>query len=173
VKLLDLKIAAALKRRSPGGIDADFFSNKAPGKIGLILDSEDLELKESFQRLKEEMGVSDRDFHVITCKNKRLKNDIFHGPVFTHRDLSWNGKIKNGEVELFLEHDYHLLINYTEEENKLALLLVSLCRAALKAGRGTAAEDLLDLSISCPAGEPEVFIEELKKYLKIIKKQAG
>jgi hypothetical protein len=174
VNFLDLKIAAARKRRNSGAFHTELFSERTPGKFGLILDSEDVEIKESFERLKEEMGVGDRDFHLITCKEKRLKNDIFQGPVFTGQDLSWNGKITNGEVDLFLEQQYHLLICFTEEENKLASLLVSLSKAALKAGNHSATEgNIFDLSISAGRNEPKLFIEELKKYLKIIKKQAG
>ncbi|GAB2776233.1 DUF6913 domain-containing protein [Salinimicrobium soli] len=177
MKLLDLKIAAAQRKRIPGVVNPDLSTGKGTRKLGIILDSEDSELRDCFLNLKAEMGIGDLDFHIVTCKDKTAKNDIFHGPVFTKKDISWSGKIKNGEVDLFLENQYHLVICFAEDDNKLALLLVSLCAAALKVGRASMEEgvedSVFDLSISASSAEPQIFIEELKKYLKIIKKQVG
>lgn len=170
----DLKIGAAYRKGEgksdsiPSTIDVNMITN-----IGVILDHEADASKDSFLKWQEELGIPDRDFTILTCKDKRLKTDVFEGLVFTMQDLGWNGKIKNGEVEEFLKRPFDVLVSFTEHDNKLAALLVSLSHARLKVGRNTEKySDMFDLMISTDADEAAIFLKELKKYLHILNQTA-
>lgn len=145
--------------------------NKYP-RFGVILDSEREDLKERFLKLKEELRLRDSDFQIVVCKDEKTEDNIFQGLVFTRKDLKWNGKIRNGEIIDFTQKSMDVLISFAEHDNKLATLLVSVSNAELRVGRkeepGFAG--LFDMVISTEFDEIDVFLIELKKYLKILNK---
>lgn len=170
--LSNLKISVAKKRMATFTRKALSEENKKPLKFGVILDSEDDGLKEHFLSLKETYGLRDADFQIVTCKDERIQGDIFQGLVFTRKDLKWNGKIRNGEITNFAQQRMDVLISFTESDNKLAALLVSVANAELKVGRKEEASSagLFDMLINTEFEEVEIFLLELKKYLKILNK---
>lgn len=155
---------ASVIKNSLGGEDKKF------PRFGVILDSEDELLKESFLKLKEDFQLRDTDLMILTCKEEVRKDDIFQGMVFSRKDLNWKGAIKNGEVMNFARGPLDVLISFTENESKLATFLVSVTNADLKIGRidYEHAPGLFDIVINTGFDEKEVFLMELKKYLKII-----
>lgn len=170
--LSNLKITLA-KRRIAAAIERTFSgSEKQIQRIGIILDSEKEYLKESFHSLKKDLGLPETHFQIVVCENEKETINVFHGLVFSRKDLSWSGKIRNGELTAFARQERDVLICYTEADNKLADLLVSVTNADLKVGRReeVSSAGLFDLVISTGFEDVEVFIAELKKYLKILNK---
>ena len=166
MKISDIKIAIARKKLlalagSPAGKDGS-------RKVGVILDSEEESGIKSFLGLKQDLGLREEDFLTVMCLEKPVKNVIFDTPVITRKDFGWNGK--PGETaSAFLNSEYDVLISFTAEENKMADFLVSVSRARLKVGRKTVdKKGIFDLNISAALSDPEIFITELKKYLKIL-----
>ncbi|SDL04207.1 hypothetical protein SAMN04488034_10281 [Salinimicrobium catena] len=157
------RMAAAIKRSLAG-------EEKQSQRIGVILDRDDEDLKEKFLKLKTDLGLRDPDFQMVVCKDEGQKGDVFQGLVFTRKDLGWNGKIRNGEITGFARQKMDVLISYTEADNKLAALLVSVANAGLKVGReeGLSSAGLFNMLISTGFEEVDVFIAELKRYLKIL-----
>ena len=141
-------------------------------KFGVILDSEKDHLKEGFLKLKEEFGLRDADLLILTCKEERKNDDVYQGLIFTRKDLNWQGKIRNGEILNFAREPLDVLISFTEKESKLATFLVSVSNADLKVGRieDPGSAGLFDIVINTDFNEQEVFLMELKKYLRIINK---
>ncbi len=170
--LSNLKIGVA-KRRMAAAIKRTFPRSESQlQRIGLILDSENEEVKGQFLALKEEFGLRDSHFQIVMCKDGEKKGDAFNGVVFTRKDLNWYGKIRNGEIAQFVQQELDVLISFTEENNKLAALLVSVANAGLKVGRkeDLGSAGLFDMVIATGFNEPGIFIAELKKYLKILNK---
>lgn len=170
--LSNLKISIA-KRRMAAAIKRTFSEGENPiQRIGVILDSEEEQLKNSFQSLKQDLGLHDTHLQIVVCKDGGNKADIFQGLVFSRKDLSWDGKIRNGEITAFARQKMDVLISYIESDNKLAALLVSVANADLKVGRKEelSSAGLFDIVISTEFDDVEVFITELKKYLKILNK---
>ncbi|MEG9326384.1 hypothetical protein V6B16_00400 [Salinimicrobium catena] len=157
------RMAAAIKRSLAG-------EEKQSQRIGVILDRDDEDLKQKFLKLKTDLGLRDPDFQMVVCKDEGQKGDVFQGLVFTRKDLGWNGKIRNGEITGFARQKMDVLISYTEADNKLAALLVSVANAGLKVGReeGLSSAGLFNMLISTGFEEVDVFIAELKRYLKIL-----
>lgn len=170
--LSNLKIEVAKKRMAAVIKESFLGEDKKYPKFGVVLDSEDDYLKEYFLNLKSEYGLRDADFQIVICKDESVKNDVFQGLVFTPKDLKWNGKIRNGEIMNFTQRPMDVLISFTESDNKLASLLVLVANAEFKVGRKEEASSagLFDMVINTEFDEVEIFLLELKKYLKILNK---
>lgn len=169
--LSNLKIRVAKQRMASVIKNSLGGNDKKYPRFGVILDSEDESLKESFLQLKEEFSLRDTDLLILTCREETKKEDVFQGLVFSRKDLNWKGKIKNGEVVNFAKGPMDVLISFTENDYKLASFLVSVTNADLKVGRAdnSGNSGLFDIVINTGFDEVEVFLMELKKYLRIIK----
>ena len=166
MKISDIKIAVARKKL----ISSHSSEDGEERKLGIIIDSEDPGIYKVFLQLKEDLKLKQDDFLLVFCTEKPLKNSIFDAPVIGRKDFGWNGKAGEN-ASAFLNANYDVLISFTAEENKMADFLVSVSRARLKIGRKT--EDkkgIFDLNISAALSSPEVFVLEVKKYLKIFNK---
>ena len=144
-------------------------SKAAKANIGVILDSEDKDLKKYFLNLKQEFNLKEEEFNIMICRTKGVKNGIFDASVFTIQNLRWNGKMDHSGVTSFLETNFDLLISFTEAENKLASFLVSEANANVKVGREQNRDKSLDFVISTKYNESEIFLQELKRYKSKIK----
>lgn len=166
MKIFDIKISIAQKKilaiaEKPG-------RKRLSRKFGVILDSEDEKCFNTFLMLKQDLSLVKEDFMPVICMENEVINEDLDLPVISRKDFGWNGKASEAAAT-FLESEYDVLISFTAEENKMADFLVSVSRARLKVGRKT--EDkkgVFDLNISADLSSPEVFITELKKYLKIL-----
>ncbi|MCX2837624.1 hypothetical protein OQ279_05605 [Salinimicrobium sp. MT39] len=166
MKIQEIKFALARKKwRSQAGN----FAEKKRFQLGLILDAEDEQAILPFLKLQDDLSLQKQQVCFVFCREKGFRNGIFEYPMISNADFSWNGRISEG-ASAFLNTQYEVLISFTAEENKLADFLVSVSRAQLKAGRKRNDENaIFDLNISAELSEAEVFVHELKKYLKNIK----
>lgn len=170
MKISDLKIAVARKKLL--ALAEGSSSATTSSKMGVILEAEDDKYLKPFLQLKQDLHLKQEDFKVVICAERGVKNDIFDYPVISIKDFGWMGNIKE-ETSAFLDADYDVLISFTAEENKMADFLVSVTRARLKVGRKKEDKNgIFDLNISAELSSPEVFTEELKNYLKILKTTA-
>lgn len=166
MKISDLKIAVARKKLLALAEDSAVAGRAR--KMGIILDAEDENALAAFLRLKQDLSLEQEDFRLVSCSEKSDKEPVFDIPVISRKDLGWNGRAGE-EVLAFLGAEYDVLVSFTASENKLSHFLVSVSRARLKVGR--LKEDkkgIFDLNISAELSSPEIFISELKKYLKIL-----
>lgn len=170
MKFSDLKIRLAAKKQYFSAEKED----NSEEVFGVILDQQDKDCAKVFLQLKEDLKILDKNFHFLSCGSKTLMEESDF-PVFLPKHVNWNGKLKDEKVIEFAGRDYDVLISFAGPENKLAALLVSLVRAKLKIGRiGSARTDkLYDLLISIKKEEPEIFIREIKKYLKQINRKTA
>lgn len=170
----NLKIGVA-KRRMAAAIKRTLVpEEQVLQRIGILLDTDDNETRAHFVRLQNDLGLRDTHFQFVICKDEGASDDPFGGLVFTRKDLGWNGRIRNGEINTFVQQETDVLISFTKADNKLSALLVSVSNAGLKVGRkeGKASAGLFDLVISTHYEDAALFVVELKKYLKILNKIA-
>lgn len=167
MNFVDLKIAFALRKygRSQGNPERTLGSS-----VGLIIDSEEEGLRKSFLRLQEELQLEGKDLRVLKCLERGSEKDIFNAASFGLSDINWNGKIISPQVQEFLGQHFKILICFVKDGNKLASLIVSLAQSDLKIGRNhDEQKNGFDFVIDCGKDEPEIFLQELKRYIKIIK----
>lgn len=170
MKISDLKIAVARKKLFGKTAAAGALSKTC--KMGILLEVGDEKALKSFRLLREAIKLREDEVKIIICREKGSKNDLFEQTYISLKDFGWNGNTTDSSSD-FIDTEYDVLISFTASENKMADFLVSVARARLKVGRKSEDnEGIFDLNISADLTEPEIFTEELEKYLKILKKTA-
>ncbi len=116
--------------------------------------------------LKDEFSVNIIDKNIYV--NKLNKNDVDENK-FSKKNISIFGKFKTERLKQLVDFEYDLLINYSVDNLYLKYLTAN-SNSKFKVGFSDCDERLYDLMIQVNKEEDEVFISELKKYLKILKK---
>lgn len=114
------------------------------------------------------LKISESDIKVVIFQQK-LRNEQRANEVITPKDFGWYGKIESEKLKNILTNKYDLLINYSKVDNLYLNLLLLQCKAAFKVGFAHLDKRLYDLMIRCESNERDLFNEELKKYLVILK----
>lgn len=138
--------------------------------VGIIFDETYFYEKES---LVDELilnGIIENNITFLVYKDKIKKNESFDYPVYCLKDLSWRGTIDKNEVQDFVKKPFDLLLNYYDTEKVALLLVTHLSNASFKVGFATIDKRLNHFMISTNAENYKVFLDELFKYLKILKK---
>lgn len=138
--------------------------------VGIIFDETYFYEKDNLVKELVNEGILETNVEVLVFKNKIKKTETFDYPVFSYKNLSWNGKIEKPEVQQFVNEPFDLLINYYDTE-KAALLLVSqLSKANFKVGFSVVDKRLNHFMIDTNAENYKIFVGELFKYLRILNK---
>jgi|SRR5680860_1356617 len=114
------------------------------------------------------LKISESDIKVVVFQRK-LKKEKEENEIITPKYFGWYGKIDNEKLKNILTNKYDLLINYSKVDNVYLNILLLQCKAAFKVGFAHLDKRLYDLMIRCESDEINLFHEELKKYLVILK----
>ena len=126
--------------------------------------------KLSFDNLKyvqKTLGLSSNQFDIITFKDKRDNYNELRGLVISKDIFSAFGKIKSPEVIAFLNKEYDLLLDFTKMSNVYERYLSLSIHANCRIGYFTD-EELYDVMLMVAQGNIKAYIDEAKRYLKII-----
>jgi hypothetical protein len=106
----------------------------------------------------------------LIFKDKINKNEVFKFDVYSYKDINWSGDIENPKAILFLNTQFDLLINYHDFEKSPLIYLSYLSKANFKVGFTSQDKKLNQLMINTNPNNFQLFIDELFKYLKILRK---
>nr|WP_245892205.1 hypothetical protein [Flavobacterium pallidum] len=115
-------------------------------------------------------GVQKENISVLAHKDKIKKNEQFDYPVFTIKDIDWDGVFKSEAVNAFIQTPFDLLISYYDVEKAPLLFVTHRSKAAFKTGFSTTDKRLNHFMINTVAENYEVFTSELFRYLIILNK---
>lgn len=164
-----IKLGLANRKKAPlSSRDARSGKEENISRIGVVFDLDGLKGADHFLKLKKDLQINNGDFRTITCMAAK-PTERPEGLVFSPAGLSWTGKIKDPEVQEFIDSPFDVLISFCRKETKASRIIMNDCKAELKVGRVESGSGY-DLAISTPIEEVGLFIGELKKYLKILKK---
>lgn len=138
--------------------------------VGLLIDESYFG---SRQALIEELignGISEQNISLLAYKDKIKKNEQFGYPVFSIKDIDWDGAFKSEAVNTFMNESFDLLISYYDIEKAPLLFVTQRSKAAFKTGFSTIDKRLNHFMINTVAEDYEVFTSELFRYLKILNK---
>lgn len=142
---------------------------KGISSVGCIVDLDQFNNADVFYELLEEFSLQPNAVKIIGYKSFYDKNSPYATPVFSDKDLGWNGAIENSYALEFLNREYDLLINYYTQESLLMQLMTLKAKARIKVGFGEVDKNLNDLILNVPIKDFKMFKKELKKYLVVLK----
>ncbi|WP_142786483.1 DUF6913 domain-containing protein [Changchengzhania lutea] len=138
--------------------------------LGVILNIDEFDDFESFRTLANDLKIRSNKFKVIAfTANKKEKPNAWD-VCFNPKDFGWKGKIKNIELQSFLDTKFDALISYYANDALELKLLTAMSQAKFKIGVLQIDERVNDLIIKTKLKQLNVFKKELFKYLTILKK---
>jgi len=142
---------------------------KGISSVGVIVDLDAFERVERFQEFTEYFKLRPNAVKVIGYRSFYNENSPYATPVFSEKDLGWNGEINNSYANEFLSREYDLLVNYYTQANLMLQLMSIKARARLRVGLAGTERELNDLIMQIHTGEFDTFRDELQKYLTVLK----
>jgi hypothetical protein len=115
-------------------------------------------------------GIEEKNIKVLIFKSKVNRNVVSKFDFFTYKDINLSGEIVNSKVELFLNTDFDLLINYHDFEKAPLVYASYLSKSKFKIGFTTQDKIVNQFMINTNPNNFQLFIDELFKYLKILHK---
>jgi hypothetical protein len=138
--------------------------------IGLIVDETNFSnTSDLINRLVLD-GFSKNDIKVIVYKNKIDTKQQYDNHTFGYNVMHWNGKISDTTVNEFMQTEFDLLISYYDTEKPLLVLITNNSKSKFKVGFSSIDSKWNHLMINTSVKKHDVFVYELIKYLKILKK---
>ncbi|WP_297793565.1 hypothetical protein [uncultured Eudoraea sp.] len=136
--------------------------------VAIIVDLDKFDQSELFYEFVEDYKLRPNAIKIIGYKSYYDKNSPYATPIFSDKDLGWNGDIENSYALEFLSRDYDMLVNYYDEENLMLQLMTVKTRARINVGFAEIDERHNDLILGTPLTDFKTFKKELKKYLKVL-----
>jgi hypothetical protein len=143
--------------------------SKGIRSLGCIVDLDKFEKSDLFFQFQDEFSLQPNAVKIIGYKRFYDKNSPYATPVFSDKDLGWNGEIENSYALEFLGREYDLLVNYYDEDSLLLNLMSAKTKARIKVGFKEVGPAYNDLMLDTPLKDFQLFKKELKKYLGIFK----
>lgn len=137
--------------------------------LGVIVDLDKFPRTELFEEFVEVFGLHPNAVKVIGYKSYYDINSPYATPVFSDKDLGWNGDIENSYAQEFLSREYDVLINYYSEKNLMMQLMTVKTRARIKVGFAAVDKTFNDLIMDCSIKDFDLFKKEIRKYLSVLK----
>ncbi len=160
------KIAQLVEQQTPEPFPG------TPKSIGLIIDSKNEKAFQVLSSLQKQLKIPADGFKVLYNLTNKSKPGDLDACVFNIQDFDAKGEIINEEIEEISSKGVDLLLTFAAENNTTAHLLTAYFKAGLKVGRYQQNAALYDLILQTEE-DPELFVEELLKYLKHVTKNTN
>ena len=102
--------------------------------LGIILNIDEVEDFELFRKLADQLNVMPNKLKVIAYSGNNKVQSYRWDTCFNPLDFGWSGKIKNIELQTFLDTKFDALISYYSIESLELKLLTALSQANFKIG---------------------------------------
>ncbi len=155
---------AELKKRKPsGGI-------KQLKTLAVLIDASNGVNILSLVKVADELGVKSANLKVIAYKKdyNEKEGHVGEANYFNDKGVGNTGSFKSGLLQEFVSKEYDVLINFYTENHALINYVAAASKAKFKIGFGEVDNRINDLVIESVKGNTNIFIAELKKYLKIL-----
>lgn len=165
-----LKLAAA--RRKIAQLVEDQDSMPFEGKVtslGIIIDQRNIFVLDSLLKLRDELSISHASVSVALFTDKGRAEQQQETIKFNWKNIDSKGGINKEDLEDFTVKGVDLLITFAAESNTAAHLVTAYCNAGIKVGRYQQNKALYDLILQTEE-DVDLFVEELLKYLKRLKR---
>lgn len=138
--------------------------------VAVLLNADEFHEFEVFRVYFKELGLLSPKHKIIAFTlDDKLEHNKWN-VHFSPKDFGWKGKIKNLDLEAFINEPYDMLICFFKNEVLQLNLMTAASKANFKVGISTEDERLYDLIIDVELRDINIFKQELKKYLNILNK---
>jgi hypothetical protein len=114
--------------------------------------------------------INNENIFIAGYVEKVYKNVNYMIPVFSKNSFGINGKIKQEDLQGFLDRTYDIVINYYSEPNLFLEYVSTLCKSELKVGITENSKSVSNLVLKVNEKDYDQFSNELVKYLNILKR---
>lgn len=119
--------------------------------------------------LAKALGITENDIEVFTFVGKLPKDQKEIEGMYAVKSIGWNATLKTAALKAFVAKDFDVLLSYYTEDHLPLRLVSGLSKAIFKVGLTNEEDGLHDLVITTAMGEEMILINELEKYLRILK----
>ena len=102
-------------------------------RVGIIFNGDEIDDFEMFKSLSEDLRIHPNRLKIIGFTENKKDNVFSWNASFNPKDIGWQGKINNVELETFLDSDFDLLISFYTTDILELKLLTALSKAKFKA----------------------------------------
>ena len=148
----------------------NLFQNAKVTTVGILVDETLINKKEALIDQLVNNGIDVNNIRLLVFKDKIQKKETYNYPIFSQSDLSLIGKIINKDAEAFIAEPFDLLINYYDVEKVSLIIATNESKAKFKVVFESIDKRLNHFIIESKSEDYGIFVTELFKYLKILKK---
>lgn len=120
-------------------------------------------------KLADMLSVKEEDILFRSFVKHKKKEDKDNTTLFSPKDIGWKGVFKTPGLKEIQTTTFDILISYYTQEHIVLTTVSSLGKGLFKIGLGEDNYQAHDLCLEVKVGDTDVFLSELKKYLKILK----
>ena len=123
----------------------------------------------SVVKLANELGVKSDNLKVMGYKEDQKEiSDDKDADYYNDKSFGVGGSVKSNSLNDFINKDYDILINFYSESKLELDYVAAASKAKFKVGFAEIDNRINDLVIGSADQDTNLFISELKKYLKIL-----
>ncbi len=138
--------------------------------VGVILNLDEFNEHENLRLFLKSIGIMENKIKFITfITDEKLVPNSWDS-YFNPENFGWNGKIKNIELQAFINTKFDALISYYKADNLELNTVTALSKANFKIGISVYDQRLNDFIIDIKPNQVNVFKQETIKYLKVLNK---
>ena len=140
-------------------------------KLAVLIDARyDIDIV-SVMKLSSKLGVKPKNVKIIGLKHTKAYKegqDTESASYFNESQFSYAGGFKSKVLNDFVDESYDVLINFYPNNIPYLNLVAAASQAKFKVGFSGVDNRINDLVIGTAPDNTDLFISELKKYLKIL-----
>lgn len=144
-------------------------SNTKPAAIAILQEQGSPFDSLVFEKLLSVLKLKKEDIVLLEFVKKISKDQKAIPSLYSEKDIGWRGVFKTQLLKDFKKQRFDMLISYYHTDALALKAVTAMSNAALKIGVTSEGESMNDLTIHIKPGKEELFVEELEKYLKILK----
>ncbi len=161
---LKKSIESYIKKRKP-----QFKEVSSIKSLAVLIDASQSVNVLSVVKLANELGVKSERLKVMGYKEDQKEiSDDKDAAYYNDRSFGMSGAVKSNSLNEFINKDYDVLINFYSESKLELDYVAAASKAKFKVGFAEIDNRINDLVIGSANQNTNLFISELKKYLKIL-----
>lgn len=145
-------------------------SNLKMNSVGVILNMNEFSDFDAFRTYFKTLGISPAKTKIIAFVDDIKEANPLWDTYFNPKDFGWKGKIKNIDLQSFIDTKFDVLISYYTNESLELKLITAASKANFKVGLTQNDRRVYDLMIDVKTKDIQLFKTELKKYLTVLNK---